>query len=585
MARVVIPSGLVAIFLVAPAVRADSGPVPTGAQSANLSRITNYEDTLRDARAKSHAKAWPEAADLWAKVVEANPCPGSFWESLAKARYHAKNYPGAVAAYEKVIERGYNYPWQAAYDIACCYALAGDKPQALRWLDKALAMGFRDLEHAQKDKDLESLRSDPKFRELLALADVAKMSRDEGWRYDLALLAREIKRKHYDPFKKVTREQFDAAVRKLDGDIPHLTDEQIIVGFMKLMAGCGDGHTHLSSGGGRGRKNAPVRFLLFEEGLFVVAADKRFADLAGARVLKIGDHTPAAVLEALDPVISQDNTMWPRFVGPDMMSRAWLLNGLGLISRPDRLPLTVRDRDGTERSVELPADAGDPTGSWVWVRKLSGTPPPLYLKNQDRPYWFEYLPDSKTVYFQFNAVQNDPKEPLDKFSKRLFEFIDSHDVDKLVIDMRLNGGGNNFLNRPLVHDLIRCRKVNQRGKLFVIIGRRTFSAAMNGATDIELNTEATFVGEPTGSRPNFVGESVPLLLPYSKIRGTISDLYWERSVAMDYRTWIPPTIYTPPTFADYAAHRDPAMEAILAYREPPKVAVTPGEDDIVEKYP
>ena len=45
------------------------------------------------------------------------------------------------------------------------------------------------------------------------------------------------------------------------------------------------------------------------------------------------------------------------------------------------------------------------------------------------------------------------------------------------------------------------------GHLFVIIGRRTFSAAQNTVNMIEKNTNATFVGEPTGSRPNFVGES------------------------------------------------------------------------------
>jgi hypothetical protein len=36
---------------------------------------------------------------------------------------------------------------------------------------------------------------------------------------------------------------------------------------------------------------------------------------------------------------------------------------------------------------------------------------------------------------------------------------------------------------------------------------------------------------------------------------------------MDYRTWIAPHIYTPPTFAAYRENRDPAMEAILACRE------------------
>jgi hypothetical protein len=35
---------------------------------------------------------------------------------------------------------------------------------------------------------------------------------------------------------------------------------------------------------------------------------------------------------------------------------------------------------------------------------------------------------------------------------------------------------------------------------------------------------------------------------------------------MDYRTWIAPQIYTPPTFAAFRANRDPAMEAILSYK-------------------
>ncbi len=88
---------------------------------------------------------------------------------------------------------------------------------------------------------------------------------------------------------------------------------------------------------------------------------------------------------------------------------------------------------------------------------------------------------------------------------------------------------------------------------------------MCAVTQIERNTSAIFVGEPTGSRPNFVGESIPVILPYSKMRATISDLYWQNSVAMDYRNWIAPELYAPPTFALFRAKRDPAMEAIADY--------------------
>ena len=80
------------------------------------------------------------------------------------------------------------------------------------------------------------------------------------------------------------------------------------------------------------------------------------------------------------------------------------------------------------------------------------------------------------VYFQFNEVRNDDKEPLDKYCRRLFEFIAGHPVEKLAIDIRWNAGGNLLLNDPLVHGLIRCDKVNKRGKLFVIIGRNSRGA-------------------------------------------------------------------------------------------------------------
>ena len=102
----------------------------------------------------------------------------------------------------------------------------------------------------------------------------------------------------------------------------------------------------------------------------------------------------------------------------------------------------------------------------------------------------------------------------------------------------------------LVHGLIRCDKVNRPGHLFVLAGRRTFSAAMNGAVDVERNTNALFVGEPTGSSPNFVGEEEPFTLPYSKLRVNISTLAWQSSYPQDRRTWIAPTLYTPLRFGD-----------------------------------
>lgn len=161
---------------------------------------------------------------------------------------------------------------------------------------------------------------------------------------------------------------------------------------------------------------------------------------------------------------------------------------------------------------------------------------------------------------------NDEKEPLARFAQRFLKFIDAHDVEKLVIDLRWNNGGDTFLVQLLLLGLIGNRKVNRPGRLFVVIGRRTFSAAQNTATYLERFTHATFVGEPTGSNPNAIGEEDPITLPSSKLLTNVSYLFWQSSWPQDQRIWLAPHVYTPPTFADFRAGRDAALEAILDKR-------------------
>jgi tetratricopeptide (TPR) repeat protein len=537
-----------------------------------------FVQLLNQAETATAAKDWKTAAQSWQRVVEANPVNARFWDQLATASYENKEYRKAIPAYEQAMKLGAGFPSNAAYNIACCYALLGEKEPALEWLQRAFDMGFRNLEHSQKDTDLVILHDDPRFKKIVGLEDVSKMSRVEGWRYDLALLEREVDRKGYaHPIsRELSKEGFNTAVKTLSDQVPSLTDAQMVIEIMKLMRKLGDGHTGLLSPPPQQEwaLALPLQFYFFKEGLFIIAADPKYKDLLGAQVLKLSGHTIDEVMTALDPVISRDNEMWPSQLGAYHLRSLPLLSGLGLVSDIKKAELSIRDASGKDRTVTVETDADHPTSKiwnefpadWVTYAQSLGTPLPLYLKNTKSNYWFEYLPDNRVVYFQYNRVLNDEQEPLAQFAERLFKFIDEHEVEKLVIDMRWNNGGNTFLSPPLLYGLIRSNKINQRGKLFVIIGRRTFSAAQNTTTFFERHTKAIFVGEPTGSSPNFVGEETPFVLPYSKVMVNVSDLYWQSSWPMDYRTWIAPQIYTPPIFSAYRANRDPAMEAILAYK-------------------
>ena len=55
----------------------------------------------------------------------------------------------------------------SAYNLACSYALAGEKSRSLRWLERALERGFDDYKHVAVDPDLVSLHDAPEFGRLL----------------------------------------------------------------------------------------------------------------------------------------------------------------------------------------------------------------------------------------------------------------------------------------------------------------------------------------------------------------------------------------------------------------------------------
>lgn len=55
----------------------------------------------------------------------------------------------------------------AHYNLACSLALCRKRPDALRSLRKALALGYDDLDWMRQDPDLEILKDDPEFLQML----------------------------------------------------------------------------------------------------------------------------------------------------------------------------------------------------------------------------------------------------------------------------------------------------------------------------------------------------------------------------------------------------------------------------------
>ena len=349
----------------------------------------------------------------------------------------------------------------------------------------------------------------------------------------------------------------------------------------RIAAMIGDGHTNIAPTRDPkiGFHTLPVKFYFFKDGLFVRAAERGRAALVGARILKIGDFTVDEAYQKVGEIISRDNEMGVKFFAPSLLAMPEILHALGITKNPAEVNLTVEKNGKTQTAVftefieaeMMPPDTDlswQPKTNWVDWRDSAPAPAPLWLRHDaSDKFWFEYLPDPRIVYVQINQVKNKDDETLADFSKRLFAFVEAHEVEKLILDLRLNRGGDGTLLRPLIQAIIKS-KIDRPGKFFTIMGRGTFSAAQFFLDRLEGYTNVIFVGEPSGSKGNAYGDSRKIILPNSGITVRASIYWWQDWHPMDARQWIEPDLKTELTSIDYSRNIDPAIKAIFDYKFP-----------------
>lgn len=392
----------------------------------------------------------------------------------------------------------------------------------------------------------------------------------EEWRADLDFMAAEMERRHKDLYHEVGRQAFAAAVADLRARIPAMQRHEVIVALMRLAAMVGDGHTNVSAyrDPAIGFHDLPVRFYLFEDGLYVTAASPDHADLAGSRVEAIGGVPVAEAIARVRTIVSRDNEIGAGVFVPVYLAMPEVLHALGLAAGPDAAVLTLL-RDGRRRHVTLAA-AGrhEPWPSDIdvaletpagWTSAATATP--VWLRDPRTTQLVEALPDA--LYVRLTKVAGDRDRTLGQLGALVEERARTLNPRAVVLDIRLNRGGSGDLLPPLVRHLIRSEDSDTR--LFVLIGRSTFSAAQFLADDLDRYSEATFVGEPTGSKPNAFGDSYRITLPNSRITVRASIYWWQEN--QDFgRPWTAPEVAAPLTFAAWRAGRDPALEAALGWR-------------------
>jgi hypothetical protein len=382
--------------------------------------------------------------------------------------------------------------------------------------------------------------------------------RDRVERGDGSLLMAAIEAHHPDPFRYVSPDTLRAAATRVDaldtGKRSVLTVE--LMRFLALL-GARNGHTAIHPFGDHpaGYFAYPLGLYEFEDGVFVIAAERD--DLVGAELVAV-DGTPIdEVLGAVTPLIAHDNEWTIRARRPTFVVQASVLGGLGLVDGDKSATFRLRSRDGAVADVALGAIATSDHRARLSAGSVAQRSGPAYSRRSREPHWAEVAANGRAVHVGYNVTRG----PIDGFARDVETLAAPARVGVVILDLRHNGGGDNRTYGPLLNLL---ERLGNDMRLAVLTSRTTFSAAMQFVVDLERNTPAVFVGEPTGGSPNQYGDATAIALPSSRLTAFVATIAWMTAGESDDRLTREPDIHVANEAMAFFAGDDPTLDIAVA---------------------
>lgn len=398
----------------------------------------------------------------------------------------------------------------------------------------------------------------------------ATMDRITGWRSDLEALIPGMARIHPKVDHGTPIADLHAAVAGLEAHVPTATDDEVMVGLLRIVAmvsagGC-DAHTgaYIWGAGSYPVDSLPLRLWWFDEGLYVVDALDPYRNLIGTRIEAIESHPTAAVTGAIDPIVPRDNAATVRLLMPRFVLIPQVLRGLGLADAGP-IQLDTVGTDGQRRSTAVQPVSMADYNAWAgpYGLHLPADPHVLYLSRMDEVLWWAPLADDpSTLFVQYNRVENIPAAQLASLSTAL----EGSQIDRIVLDIRHNYGGEVPTLGPVV-SLFQAQAAAHPGRLVLVTGRNTFSAASIFAARLAAAGNVVVAGEPMAGCPTTYANTSDLRLPFSGIVVSVSGALEVGVAADDPRSTIEPDLPAPLAPEAWAAGVDPVL-AVMAGERP-----------------
>lgn len=382
---------------------------------------------------------------------------------------------------------------------------------------------------------------------------------------------------HPDPFAVTSRADFEQrAAELLDRRAPISIGQQYF-DLSSLLGLVADTHTQLHTMPDTPgfERTYPLRFKVFEDGLYIIAGDEHYRDIIGSRIASIGGIPADEALERLADAAIGEHALRRRVFAENYLYVPESYAAVGLARKDGTVWLEIETSAGYRRRVELDHTWDRRWDEFGWetlnpflpaelitVHDVFGTEPPFYLQHIDDNYWFTFLDGERYMYLQVNLPfpKEDGEAPMD-YHLRWIQALRNSDVEVLIIDLRNNPGGSINLTEPIAGLLAQQYFVHPTlHGVAVLISADTVSAGSVLAARLEGAIRPVFIGTPTGSAPNLVLEPREEILPHSGFQVSVSREQYIATRESDIRRAVYPDLYWKNTFDDYANGRDKALE-------------------------
>jgi len=365
------------------------------------------------------------------------------------------------------------------------------------------------------------------------------------------------------------RELFIDRVNTLILDIPNIEDFEFQFRISEVATLLCDIHTNVSSSSPTASL-FPVRILPLYDGVYFIGVPKEIAHSLYGRLLAINGVEINEVIDRLSKVFPYENEYFlNHFLLPQRLMDGQVLKYLDIVGSDLVADFTLMDTMGEILDVRLQALelSGDDFNNILTddinfsSHDFSG-----WLTHSEEYFFYEYFSEQSIMYVRIHSFRREQFNNVDppiinELRQTLRDWSDGETIEKLVLDLRQNAGGN--FRWPTPSDFpILSEKVNY---LYVIVDGGSLSASIDVASSLRHGMEhVIIIGEPAGQPESFFGGATRVFTDSGLVFAISANLLLSDGVITSSDVAFRPDILIHLTIEDVINNHDPVLAAIWA---------------------